>query len=334
MGVRDRGVVSLATVAVLVGGLAMPAASAARPPAGGTARPLAGGTVRATYAGGLAAFVTVQDHGHRYLFQVDTGASSSAVTSGAAAALGLTPSGAPQSVDTIGCRTSVREAELSGWRVGRVALPSTRVGIVNNSLSHEKIAGMRVSGLLGSDVLARFGVATFELASGHLKLGGQVAGSRAGIPMRVIRRNGSVTEVVRATIGRHASSFVLDTGSPTTVLPASVASRAGLRTLGSVKVHGAVGCSLTVRLTQITEWSAGGQALPSTAALSLRSAGLGTSAKGPAVGLIGAETLFGFGRPTVDFTQRRLILGSPADAPRVAAPLSPLLGQPFESLVP
>ena len=325
MGCVRRRVVLLATVAALSGGLAMPAMSAARS--------LVGGTIKATYAGELAAFVTVQAHGHKYLFQVDTGASSSAVTSRAAAALGLTPSGAAQSVSTIGCRASVREAELSGWRVGRVVLPSTRVGIVNNSLSREKFAGMRVSGLLGSDVLSQFRVVTFDIASGHLVLGGKVADSRAGIPMRVVRRHGSVTEVVRATINHHASNLVLDTGSPTTVLPASVASRAGLRSFGSTKIHGAVGCSLTAHLSQITEWTAGGQPLPSTVALSVRSAGLKTSPKGPTVGLIGAETLFGFGRLTIDFTHGRLILGSPAPARRLTAPLSSPLARPFDPLV-
>lgn len=215
-----------------------------------------------------------------------------------------------------------------------MVLPPTRVAIINNALSSEKLDGTPVGGLLGSDVLSQFGTVTFDLATNHLVLGGSVANPRTGIPMTVVRSPGGVAEIVRATINRHSSSYLLDTGSPLTLLPASAASRSGLASIpGSIKIHGAAGCSLKAHVTQIPEWSAAGQPLPSTPALTVPNTGIKSSKKGPAIGLIGAETLFGFGRLTIDFTRSRVILGSPAPRQSRSAPaLRPLLKQPWGPL--
>ena len=319
-----RGTARLFTLLVALMGLTLPAQS--------IASALRGGTVSASYAAGTAALVKVEVNGHTYVFIVDTGASTSAVTSKAAAALGLVPTGPARSVTTIGCRTAVRPAEITGWRIGDVALPPSPITILNNALSSEKLGSTPVSGLLGSDVLSRFGTVTFDLAGNHLTLGGRVA-NRAGIPMKVVRSQGGVAEIVRATINRHSSSYVVDTGSPLTLVPASAASRSGLVALpGPIKIRGAAGCSLKAHVTQIFDWSAGGQPLPSTPALTVGSTGITLSKKGPAIGLIGAETLFSFGRLTMDFTHSRLILGSPTRASRSTPALSALIKRPWGPL--
>jgi hypothetical protein len=76
---------------------------------------------------------------------------------------------------------------------------------------------------------------------------------------------------------------------------------------------------LKAHLTQIPEWNTSGTPLPSTLALTVREATLRTSAKGPPVGLIGAATLFAFGRLELDFTHGRLALGAVQRGARASA---------------
>jgi hypothetical protein len=288
---------------------ALTAVLAAAPVA--SAKALPGGTVPATY--GSSALVRVSVGGHKLWFTVDTGASTSAITASAAKMLGLVPAGAAQKVSTIGCSSSMRYASISGWRAGNVALPTTRIGILHSSLSPKTAHAPTVSGLLGSDVLAQFGRATFDLAHNRLILGGLPVAAHAGIPMAVSRRHGAVVETVRAAINGHSSRFVVDTGSPTTVLKSSAAKRLGLKPLPlRIKVHGAAGCSVKARLAEIVQWTASGEPLPTTAAITAGGSSLGFSSKSSPDGLIGAETLFGFGRLELDFTRGRLVFGSPS----------------------
>jgi predicted aspartyl protease len=298
---RGRGL--LVAVGATAGMLTAPAVAAAGA--------LAGGTVPATY--GSAAVVKVSVGGRKLLFIVDTGASTSAITARAAKTLGLVPAGAAQKVSTIGCSTSTRYAPIAGWRVGKVALPATQIGILHSSLSSKTAHSPTISGLLGSDVLSQFGRVTFDLAHQRLILGGRPVGAHSGIPMTVLRSHGAVEETVRATINGHAARYVLDTGSPLTLLQASAAKRFGLASAHlSIKVHGAAGCSLKAGLSEIIQWNAGGEPLPTTAAITTSGAGSGLSSKGSPAGLIGAGTLFDFGRLEMDFARGRLVFGSPA----------------------
>jgi predicted aspartyl protease len=275
-----------------------------------SAKVLPGGSVPATY--GSSALVHVSVGGHKLLFTVDTGASTSAITASAAKMLGLVPAGTAQKVSTVGCSTSVRYASISGWRAGNVALPTTRIGILHSSLSPKAAHAPTVSGLLGSDVLAQFGRATFDLVHNRLILGGRPVAAHAGIPMAVLRKHGAVVETVRAAINGHSSRFVVDTGSPTTVVKSSAAKRLGLKSLPlRIKVHGAAGCSVKAHLTQIVQWTASGQPLPTTVALTASGSSLGFSSKTAPDGLVGADTLFGFGRLEMDFARGRLVFGSP-----------------------
>lgn len=292
-------------------------------PAVSSATALRGGTAPATF--GEVALVKISLGGPKLVFVVDTGAATSAITTTAAKALGFTPSGPTQTVSTIGCSATEHLAQISGWTLGRIPLPTTQIGIINSSLGKESPHGPAISGLLGSDVLSQFGRVTFDLVHNRLVLGGRSTGPGAGIPMTVTRDERGIREGIRATISGRTSSFVLDTGASVTLLQASTAKRLGLVLVpGSFKLRGAAGCSLKARATQIIEWSASGMPLPSTLAVSAREPSIRASPTGPPVGLIGAETLFAFGRLEFDFTHRRLILGAPRRRARTSTLASAL----------
>ena len=300
---RKRRGTPLLAIGMLTAALTVPAVA--------SGKALPGGTVPATYASGALVHVSVG--GHKLLFEVDTGAATSAITASAAKTLGLVPAGAAQKVSTIGCSTMVSYAPITSWRVGSVALPTTQIGILHSSLSSKASRGPTVSGLLGSDVLSQFGRVTFDLAQDRLILGGRPVAKHSGIPMAVSRKNGAVVETVHATINGHSSRFVVDTGSPLTVLRASATRRLGLKSLpAAIKIHGAAGCSAKARLTQIVQWTADGEPLPTTVGFAVGGSELGFSSKNPPVGLIGAGTLFGFGRLEMDFARGRMVFGSPS----------------------
>jgi predicted aspartyl protease len=116
--------------------------------------------------GETAALAPVVIHGHVFPFLIDTGATRSVVDLTLARRLGLGRVGAPIRVSGVGCTSTAHNVRLSGWRIGSQSLPtilatSTRIAGANG----------KAFGLLGSDVLSRFGAATIDYAHARLILG-------------------------------------------------------------------------------------------------------------------------------------------------------------------
>ena len=141
-----------------------PAAAAGPvPPAPGSQRvPM---TVVRTGAATLAVVpVTLEGMGPKK-FALDTGSSSSVVDSRVARQLSLRPVGRPRNAAGVSCSATSQPVHVTSWRVGAVALPAQNVeGIAL------PIPGL--DGLLGSDVLYRFGTVTIDYAASSLVLGG------------------------------------------------------------------------------------------------------------------------------------------------------------------
>ncbi|MBV9713867.1 MAG: retropepsin-like domain-containing protein [Solirubrobacterales bacterium] len=116
--------------------------------------------------GAIAAAVKLTIHGHTYGFLIDTGASVTVVNGPLAHQLGLAPVGKPVKVSGVGCSSSARIVDLSDWKLAGVTLPAIRAASV-------KIAGAggTALGLLGSDVLSRFGAVTIDYRRAVLTLG-------------------------------------------------------------------------------------------------------------------------------------------------------------------
>jgi predicted aspartyl protease len=116
--------------------------------------------------GATAALAPVVIHGHVFPFLIDTGATRSVVDLALARRLRLRRFGAPIRISGVGCTSTAHNVQLSDWRIGTQSLPTIPV-------TSTRIAGAngRAFGLLGSDILSRFGSATIDYTHARLTLG-------------------------------------------------------------------------------------------------------------------------------------------------------------------
>jgi predicted aspartyl protease len=115
------------------------------------------------------ALVPVSFDGHDpMMFVLDTGSSTSVVDRAVAQRLSLPPIGQAQHVTGVSCGTTTQPVHVASWRVGAVPLPA-------QNLDGIALAIPGLNGLLGSDVLYRFGTITVDYAAGRLMLEGAVS---------------------------------------------------------------------------------------------------------------------------------------------------------------
>jgi predicted aspartyl protease len=111
------------------------------------------------------ALAPVAIHRRSYFFILDTGASTSVIGRSVARRLGLPERGRPVRVAGVFGTGLAQPVRIRGWHIGAAALPSLRI------VSFDVGARNRIVGLLGSDVLARFGRITIDYAGRTLTLG-------------------------------------------------------------------------------------------------------------------------------------------------------------------
>lgn len=116
--------------------------------------------------GEVLAFARVVIHGRSFPFLIDTGSSKTLVDVALARTLRLRKVGRPIKITGVGCSETARKVRLSGWSIGGQPLPKI---VATSSM----IAGTggRAFGLLGSDVLSRFGAVGIDYSHGVLNLG-------------------------------------------------------------------------------------------------------------------------------------------------------------------
>jgi predicted aspartyl protease len=134
----------------------------------GTTVPMA---VETDSAGGKVLLVELTVHGKGpYTFVVDTGSSRSLISRSVADDLGLQATGTDVPVAGLGGSQSVTPVRVAPWAMSSVRLPSL-------SIYAADLGGEGHDGLLGSDVLSRFGVVTIDFASHKLVVYQQIASS-------------------------------------------------------------------------------------------------------------------------------------------------------------
>ncbi len=160
---RRSVLVCLATVLAFatVGG-----ASASAEPADAHAASVVHITVIRSRTGGVLVGAKVFIHGRPFAFLIDTGASKTLINPTIARRLHLKAVGRPHRFCGVTGCTMARRVRLSHWRVGDQPLPSILV-------TSSPIAGTAGFGfgLLGSDVLSRFGAVTIDYRDRLLTLG-------------------------------------------------------------------------------------------------------------------------------------------------------------------
>ncbi len=118
--------------------------------------------------GGVVALVSVSISGQGpYSFALDTGASQSVVDLQIASQLGLPVVGrAPYVVGVTG-GTEASLVRVDRWQMGDVSLPATRLVALDLPQTNRSIG---LQGLLGSDMLSKFGAVTVDYANDQLLL--------------------------------------------------------------------------------------------------------------------------------------------------------------------
>jgi hypothetical protein len=264
-----------------------------------------------------------------YPFVIDSGAGESIIDAGLATRLHLAHAGAKTEFEGVGCIGTAQPVRVPSWSVAGVALaaqPVTAATLPGFGHTGEPV------GLLGSDVLSRFGAVRIDFKAQTLTLAGPEGATRPGnpsdvhgptgpapsavltqgevgttIPLTVVLTPGDVSLNVRLRFGQGSfRTFVVDTGSSQSVVAASVAKKTHLASTDLAQRQPTVCSTITAPLVHSGRWSIPGQTLHPQL---LGVAKFGPISANGTAGLLGSDQLQRFGWAIFDYSGGRLILG-------------------------
>ena len=303
----------------------------------GSATVLAGGAARipitvSTVAGQVAETVNVCIAGRGpYPFVLDSGAGESIIDRRLATQLQLAHDGSPSEFAGVGCTGNAQPVSVPSWSVAGVALASQVVTAA--TLPDFGGAGQPV-GLLGSDVLSRFGAVRLDFTAQTLTFGGPEGPAQHAnaadvhgptgpapsavltqgeegttVPLTVVLTPGDVSLDVRSQFGHGpAHTFIVDTGSSQSVVAKSLAKSAHLASTDVAQRQPTVCSIITTPLVRSGPWSVPGVHLYPQL---LGAVNFGPVSLGGTFGLIGSDQLRRYGWVIFDYSGGRLVLGSP-----------------------
>jgi hypothetical protein len=260
-----------------------------------------------------------------YRFLVSTGSGSSVVVPALARALHL-HRGARTEIRGVTCVTSAPTAKVRDWSMSglRLATQSLLVADVPP-------AGLSPApkGIIGSDVLARFGAVRIDYRTHRLILLGSegkaptgnvfvfgqakatvpprlaVGMPEIGASLRVFESPEGTIVAVPVKIAGHTEQLVVDTGSGGSGLVPAVATSLKLSAGGHKARFSGVGCKGDGPTYSSGTWSLGGAALPRSPFVARRIAG---SVNGGLQGVLGSDVLSADGSVIVDYEGAHLWL--------------------------
>ena len=255
-------------------------------------------------------------------FLVDTGADSTAITTSAANRVGLQAGSSSGEFFGVGRPLQGSPIHLSHWTVGAVSLAPQTVFEASLKL------GSGIDGLLGSDVLSRFGVIRLDYNLGVLVLNGkegpvltkqQIVQGHVGeqlpaafaryqpqdvLPLAVLDAQGSAVAVATVTIGTHTVRLELDSGSAISTLSPSQVAKAGLVPQHKKFSVEGIGGTVKAPIEGVGAWELGTVKLVPEGLAELSLPGQ----LGNIQGLLGADVLSQFGAVTLDYTDGTLAI--------------------------
>jgi hypothetical protein len=316
------------------GGASASEVNFALPPAAdgcGAATALGGGATRVPIkvsraAGQVAELVNVCIGGHGPLpFVLDSGAGQSTIDAHLAKRLHLASAGSATLFAGVGCTGTARPVSVGQWSLEGVDLAPQQL----TSLPEIGGKGEPV-GLLGSDVLARFGAVRIDFSSGDLVLPGpqgqpltgeasytgpigpppapvltQGGGTTVPLTVSPLPGNVSLSAAVRLGTGPRRS-FVVDTGSSQSVVSSSVARAQSLPRTDLAQRQATVCSVITVPLVHSGPWSLPGQPLYPQL---VGDTSFGTIGQNGTQGLLGSDQLLRYGWVVFDYAGGRMVLG-------------------------
>jgi predicted aspartyl protease len=258
---------------------------------------------------------------------VDTGATSSAIDSEVAQALRLPSAGRGTKASGVSCTATVHPVRIADWSIGSLQLRGQTVesSSIPNFGLHQAPAG-----LLGSDVLSRFGAVRIDYQHQRLILPGPegpaptikgivrgpttvptpaslLAGYPAptSIPMVVGYEADQVIAVAPVRFGRTATlAFVIDTGSSRSAISRQAAAQLGLRSQGKHQPVSGATCETTASIIKVASWSLGAKPLAGGTLLGVQI----PAGEGGIEGLLGSDQLSRFGSVVIDYAGGRLLV--------------------------
>jgi hypothetical protein len=263
-----------------------------------------------------------------YAFVVDSGAGSSAFGSQLVKSLHLPSNGPTQTVTGANCTTNETPVSGPSWSLGNVALAPQTVSNID-------IPGFGLrdapSGLLGSDVLGRFGAIQLDYEHQSLALPGPegpapgpdtnvhgptsvpippgigLASPSMTVPLIVAQAEGETLPLVPVRIRDQGPfNFILDTGSSVSSVDPQLVSSVGLPQTGKRQRVSGIGCREEAQEVQSGSWSAGTVPLHSQPLQTISVPG----ANGEINGLLGSDVLHGFGAAVIAYSAGTLVVAA------------------------
>ena len=280
-----------------------------------------------TVAGQVAEAVNVCIDGKGpFPFVLDSGAGQSTIDAGLGRRLHLPSAGPAGQFAGVGCTGTARPVAVGSWSLDGVRLASQQL----TAATLPQIGGKgQPVGLLGSDVLGRFGAVRIDFAGDSLVLPGAegaplsgaapytgplgpppsalTRGEGTAVPLTVTPVPGDVSLSVAVRFSRGAAhSFVVDTGSSQSVVSTAVARAQSLGGTDLAQRQATVCSVITVPLVHSGPWSVPG--------LSLRrqlvgETDFGTIGATGTQGLLGSDQLKHYGWVVLDFAGGQMVLG-------------------------
>lgn len=262
-------------------------------------------------------------------FVIDTGASESNIDPRVAARLDLPTAGAEQKIEGVGCTGPGEQLRVDDWSWEGVPLTAQVVWGV--SIPAMGGPGQPV-GLLGSDVLSRFGAVRFDFAGGTVTVPGHegpaqltahvvqgptatptpqslLSGTTTGsVPAKVITGPGLAEVLTDVRVGGHRPMlWAVDTGSSQSVVARSAQRTLGLRPTNVWERQTTVCSTITVHLYRSGPWAVG--AVPLVRG-PIATVDLGPVGSAGFIGLLGSDQLAHFSWVVFDYAGGRLVLGA------------------------
>jgi len=268
--------------------------------------------------------VCIDDAGP-FPFVIDSGSSSSAISEQLSRRFRLRPVGAPEQAAGIACRATVVPEQLASWSVGGVALrPQVVLSVSLPKLGQNQ----PIAGILGSDVLSRFGSVRIDYRALTVSFGAAESASptangvvrgptstptpaqfvkdvRADAGLTIAARQGGVVAYAPIALGgSETQRFVVDTGAAVSNISPLLARSLHLPSAHRSVRFPAIGCPVTLTEVKSGRWTLGSTPLRPQLVATLPASGIKSE------GLLGSDVLSRFGAVVIDYRAARLLLES------------------------
>ena len=261
-----------------------------------------------------------------YRFVVDTSSARSAVRDRVAAQLHLPA--APNSLQklAVGCSSTDRQVTPSSMSLGPVALSSQPLAVLATS----DFGSARIDGVLGGDILSRFGAVRLDYRSrlltplapeGRAPSYSSILKGNPGEPPPPLLVHGTGAKQVILTVSKSSQAasisltasfhnlgaypFIVNTGSPRSSIASDLVKSLGLPAAGNGVASPGLGCRAE-RLVESGTWSIGQLSLPAERLVSSS----GQFLQPGVGGAIGSDLLSSYGSVVIDYRTGLLWLGA------------------------